>query len=265
MVLAVAATIWLATPTTEAPAPHQTGQSGNDADDPARPEQIDLQPTVDAWVTDQSGNYGIVVYDPANEAVIASHQPEEQFFTASIYKLYVAYLSLIDFESGAQNPDEVIMAGQTRRQCVHKMIHTSDSPCGEAILNDIGQAELGQRLQNELGFTATNFPGFTTGSGDVVRLLTRLHAKQDLTDADTEFLLEAMRTQVYRTGLPQGIPDAKVANKVGFDSPDLWVDAGIITLPNGRDYIVSIFGDGGVGSAQIRDFASTIYTKLAGE
>ena len=266
--LAVAAAVWFGAATTEAPGPSQRNQQSTEEEtpaeqEPAKPPQVDLQPTIDTWVTEQSGNYGIVVYDPANEAIIASHQPDEQFFTASIYKLYVAYLTLKDFQSGAQDPDEVILAGQTRKECVYKMIHSSDSPCGETILNDIGQATLGQRLKSELDFKATNFPGFTTSSGDVVRLLARLQAKDDLNGANTKFLLDAMRTQIYRTGLPQGMPDTKVANKVGFDSPDLWVDCGIITLPDGRDYVVSIFGNGGVGSSQIRSFGSTIYAKLA--
>jgi beta-lactamase class A len=229
---------------------------------PETPAVVNLQPTVTSWADGQSGNYGIVVYDPANKKIIGQHQPNHQFFTASIYKLYVAYLTLMDFQAGTVDPNEVILNGQTRKECVFKMIHSSDSPCGETVLNEIGQAELGTRLKNEFGFKATSFPGFTTSSGDVVRILARLYAKEDLNVSNTNYLLKAMRTQIYRTGLPQGMPQAKVADKVGFNSPDLWVDAGIITLPNKRDYIVCIFGNGGVGSAQIRDFAATIYTKL---
>jgi beta-lactamase class A len=264
-VLLAAATFWFSGSTTEAP--EQTSRKNQQEKPteatPETPKKIDLQPTVNAWTSRTSGNFGIVVYDPANKAIIASHQPDEQFFTASIYKLYVAYLSLMDFESGKQNPNEVILASQTRRECVYKMIHTSDSPCGETILNNIGSAQLTERLRTEFGFTNTNFPGFYTSSGDVVRLLSRLQAKEDLNESNTKFLLDAMKTQVYRTGLPAGIPEATVANKVGFDSPDLWVDTGIITLPGGRDYVVSIFGNGGVSSSKISDFGRTIYAELS--
>ena len=255
---------WAMNQTTEAPeAPATSTETEPEAStEPEKPEQINLQPTVDAWVANQPGNYGIVVYDPLNKAVIAEHQPDEQYFTASIYKLYVAYVSLMDFQSGAQNPDEVILAGQTRRECVYKMIHESDSPCGETLLNDIGSPTLTERLITEFGFTNTNFPGFYTSSGDVVRLLTRLQANEDLNESNTKFLRDAMRTQVYRTGLPAGMPNATVDDKVGFDSPDLWVDVAIITLPNEREYVVSIFGNGGVSSAQIADFGRTIYDTL---
>ena len=228
-----------------------------------KPTKINLQPTVDSWVAGQSGNYGIVVYDPANDVIIASHQGDELFFTASMYKLSVAYLSLMDFQSGAQDPNEVILAGQTRKECVYKMIHSSDSPCGETVLNDMGQATVGQRNKTELGLTNPIFPGFQTTSADMVTLLKRLQANKDLDADNTAFLLDAMKTQIYRTGVPAGMPEATIADKIGFDSPDLWVDGGIIYLPNGRQYIYCIFGNGGVGSAQIRDFAETIYPKLA--
>lgn len=264
IVLAITTAVWFMDNTTEAPEPAQQQQAESEEQptEPERPEQINLQPTIDSWVAGQSGNYGIVVYDPANETIIGEHQPDEQFFTASIYKLYVAYVTLQDFESGAQNPDEVVLAGQTRRECVYKMIQSSDSPCGETILNDIGGTALTDRLVNDFGFTNTNFPGFYTSSADVVRLLSRLQSGQDLNDANTEFLRETMRTQVYRTGLPAGMPEAIVDDKVGFDSPDLWVDTAIFKLSNDREYIVSIFGNGGVSSAQISDFGRTIYTEL---
>lgn len=228
----------------------------------AKPAKIDLQPTVDTWIAGQSGNYGIVVYDPANDAVIATHQGEKLFFTASMYKLSVAYLTLKDFQSGAQNPNEVILAGQTRKECVYKMIHSSDSPCGETVLNNLGQAKVGQRNKAELGLTNAIFPGFQTTSADMVTILKRLQANKDLNTENTAFLLDAMKTQIYRSGVPAGMPNATIADKIGFDSPDLWVDGGIIYLPNGRQYVYCIFGNGGVSSAQIRSFAQTIYPVL---
>lgn len=253
--------------TTEAPEINKTAATNDDTNNKPEPApkltQVDLQPTVDTWVAGQPGNYGIVVYDPANDAVIATHQAEDLYFTASMYKLSVAYLSLIDFQTGAQDPNEVILADQTRKECVYKMIHSSDSPCGETMLNDMGQATVGQRNVNELGLTNPIFPGFQTTSADMVTLLKRLQANKDLNEDNAKFLLDAMKTQIYRTGVPAGMPEATIADKIGFDSPDLWVDGGIIYMPNGRQYVYCIFGDGGVGSAQIRNFAETIYPKLA--
>ena len=251
--------------TTEAPeiTNKNTEQEAKKEPDPEpKPAKINLQPTVDTWIAGQPGNYGIVVYDPANDAVIATHQADDLYFTASMYKLSVAYLSLMDFQSGAQDPNEVILAGQTRKECVYKMIHSSDSPCGETVLNDMGQATVGKRNIDELGLKNPIFPGFQTTSADMVTILQRLYANKDLNKENTDFLLDAMKTQIYRTGVPAGMPEATIADKIGFDSPDLWVDGGIMYLPNGRQYIYCIFGDGGVGSAQIADFARTIYPVL---
>lgn len=266
LVITVGAALWFWPGTSEAPVPEPVSsepQEPENVEEPEpQPESINLQPTVDTWVNGQGGNYGIVVYDPASKSIIASHQTDEKYFTASIYKLYVAYVSLIDFQTGAQNPDEVILAGQTRKECVYKMIHSSDSPCGETVLNNIGGVTLTNRLSNDFGFTGTGFPAFQTTAGDTNKLLVRLHEGKELNEANTKFLLDAMRTQIYRTGLPAGMPNAVVADKVGFDSPDLWMDTGIITLPDNSDYIVTIYGNGGVGSAQISDFGRTIYAKL---
>lgn len=249
-------------------APHTSPKSTqkttakNTAPEPAKLPQIDLQPTVDTWVAAQSGDYGIIVYDPANKAVIASHQPDKQYFTASIYKLYVAYLALIDIQSGAQDSDAAILGGQTLKQCIYKMIHSSDSPCGEKVLNSMGQAAVTKRLKETFELKNTNFPGFVTSAQDAALILQRLQAKQDLNAENTNFLLDAMKTQIYRTGLPKGMPEATVADKIGFNSPAEWHDTAIVTLPNGREYIVSILGGGGVGSANIANFGQVIHANL---
>ncbi len=224
--------------------------------------KVDLQPTVDAWLTSQSGDYGIVVYDAANKAIIASHQADKQYFTASIYKLFVAYLALMDVQAGTQNPNSVVLAGQSLKTCLYKMIHSSDSPCGEKVLNTMGQAAVTKRLQDTFDLKNTNFPGFVTSAQDASTILERLQAKQDLNAENTNFLLDAMKTQIYRTGLPRGMPAATVADKIGFNSPENWHDTAIVTLPNGREYIVCILGGGGVSSKDIASFGQTIYAKL---
>jgi beta-lactamase class A len=228
---------------------------------PAAPK-VELQPTIDTWVAAQSGDYGIVVYDVSNKSIIASHQPDKQYFTASIYKLYVAYLTLLDFQSGAQDPNAVIIADQTRKECIYKMIHSSDSPCGEAVLNDTGQADVTERLKKDFELTGTAFPAFTTNAHDATLILTRIQANKELSKENTDFLLDAMKTQIYRTGLPKGMPEATIADKIGFDSPTIWHDTAIVTLPNNRVYIVSILGGSGVSSKNIADFGQTIYAKL---
>ena len=123
-----------------------------------KPKLVDLQPTVDAWVAGKSPTYGIVVYDPANQKTVASHNPDQKFFAASLYKIFVAYLSLVDFQNGAQDPNSILTGGFTRKECVDKMIRESNSACGEAMMASIGQATLKQRV-SDMGIKNTIFGG----------------------------------------------------------------------------------------------------------
>ncbi len=237
------------------------GEGGAQAETESAPKPlINLQPTVDTWVVGQSGEYGIMVYDPDNSAIIASHNSGTQFFTASIYKLYTVYLALEDIESGRHSLDEPFRFNKTRQQCLHDAIHTSDSPCAEALLNEIGQAEATSRLK-QLGFTGTEFPAFVTTAQDAMTILQRLHARMDLNEDSTKLMLEAMKTQIYRDGLPKGMSQATVYDKVGFSETPHYHDVGIVTLPNGRDYLVAIFSKG-AKSSQIADLGQTIYQAL---
>ncbi|HEY5806025.1 MAG TPA: serine hydrolase [Candidatus Saccharimonadales bacterium] len=240
-----------------------TGEEGKNEEDkkaPAKPALVNLQPVVDTWLSKQSGEYGIVVYDPANKQVIATHDADVQFFTASIYKLYTVYLALQDIEAGKHTLGESFKFGKTRQTCLHDAIHTSDSPCAEALLNEIGQAQVTARLKT-FGFTGTSFPAFVTTAQDSVSIMQRLYEKRDLNQTSTNLMLEAMKTQVYRDGLPKGMPQATVATKVGFSETPHYHDVGIVTLPNGRNYLVAFFSKG-VGSRVVADFGATIYEAL---
>lgn len=225
-----------------------------------KPELINLQPTVDSWLANQKGDFGIIVYDPDNKQVIAKHDTDVQFFTASIYKFYAVYLSLEDVQKGKHTLSEDFRFGKTRQQCLHDAIHTSDSPCAEALLNEIGQAEVTQRLK-DYGLTGTSFPAFVTTAQDSMIMLQRLYDKRDLTEASANLMLDAMKTQVYRDGLAKGMPDAAVATKVGFSETPHYHELGIATLPNGRKYLVAFFSKG-VNSKVVADFGATIEAAL---
>jgi beta-lactamase class A len=235
--------------------------SSSQADEePVKPTLVNLQPVVDEWVAGQSGEFGIMVYDPANKVVIASHNTGTQFFTASIYKLYVVYLALEDIEAGKHSLDEDFKFGKTRQQCLHDAIHSSDSPCAEALLNEIGQEEVTARLK-AMELAGTSFPAFLTNAQDAMFVLQRLHARFDLNENSAKLILDAMKTQIYRDGLAKGMPEAAVATKVGFSETPHYHETGVITLPNGREYLVSFFSKG-ASSRAVADFGTTIYQAL---
>ena len=226
-------------------------------------QQIDLQPTIDNWAKKYPSEYYIAVYDLQNGEIIGQSQPDEPVFAASLYKIYVAYLSLLDFQTGAQNPDEILIAGQTKRECIDKMIRSSDSPCGEAMMADIGQATLNKRVA-DIGMTDTIFNGIQTSAHDSALILKYIDEGRDLNKENTEFLLDAMLTQdaKFKRGLQTGAPEAKWQTKVGWNEDINYHDIGIMTLPDGRKFSVAILGKGSGSPDPIANFASTIYSAL---
>lgn len=226
-------------------------------------KQIDLQATVDAWNSKYPADYFISVIDLQTGKVIGQNNPDEPVFAASLYKIYVAYLSLMDFQTGAQDPNDILIAGQTKRECVDKMIRSSDSPCGEAMMAEIGQTTLNKRVV-DMGMTNTIFNGIQTSAGDSALILKYLNEGRDLNKENTEFLLDAMKTQdaKFKRGLQTGAPDATWQTKVGWNEDINYHDIGIMTLPDGRKFAVAILAKGSGSPEPIANFASTIYYAL---
>lgn len=222
---------------------------------------IDLQPTLVAWLANTSVDYGVEVFDIANQQVIASHQPDKQYFTASIYKFYVAYLTYMRLQSGEFTDYPNIVGSQSVLDCLHNTIHTSDSPCGEALMADLTQTVM-QRELTAFGTTHTEFPRFVTTAHDANVMLNRLALKKDLKPEWEAKLLHSMETQIYSRGLMRGFADAKVASKVGFNENINFHEVGLVTYPDGRQYAVSIFSQGQGSSAPLASLSAAFNEKL---
>jgi hypothetical protein len=242
--------------------PQVVSQNNNQPASPAY-NAPNLQPTIDAWIASQAASYHIVIYDVRAQQTIAEHNPETVRFAASLYKLYIAYLALQDFQTGAQKPSDILVAGQTKKQCVDKMIRSSDSPCGEAMMADMGQGVLNQRIK-AMGMTGTFFNGIRTSAADSALILQFIAEGRDLNNENTAFLLDAMRTQdaKFKRGLATGAPAAIWETKVGWNEDENYHDVGIMTLPDSRKFVVAILSQGQGSSKPIADFAATIYTAL---
>lgn len=240
-----------------------TGEVPTQPDPEPAYEAINLQPAIDAWAAKYPADYHIVVWDAQSKSIIGQNLPGTALFAASLYKIYVAYLSLVDFQTGAQNPGDTLIAGQTKKECVDKMIRSSDSPCGEAMMAEMGQSVLNQRVA-EMGLSHTIFNGIETSAADSAKILEYIIEKRDLNDENTAFLLDAMYDQpdMYERGLKAGAPEARWETKVGWNLDINYHDIGIMTMPDGRKFAVAILGQGSGSPAPIADFAKTIYLAL---
>ncbi len=247
----------------DAPTNEQANSTNQESEKPAY-NAPDLQPVIDEWTSSQSADYYIQIYDLQAGKVVGEKNPDETLFAASLYKIYIAYLSYKDFQTGAQDPNEIILAGQTRAECVDKMIRSSDSPCGETMMADIGQSVLNERVKDELGTTGTTFNGIETSASDSILVLKAIAEKKDLNDENTAKLLDSMLTQdaKYKRGLAAGAPGATWQTKVGWNLDINYHDIGIMTLPDGRKFAVAIMGQGSGSPAPIANFSKTIFDAL---
>lgn len=235
----------------------------SDSSKPKVQKTYDLQPTIDQWASSQNAQYSIVVYDPYHTTAIGSLNDDTSYFAASLYKLYVAYFALIDFQNGIQDPDEILIYNHTKKQCVDKMIRSSDSPCGEALMADMGQQNLNTRAK-EQGYTSTRFDGIITNATDCAKILSDIIARKDLTEENTLLLLDAMTYQdtKFKRGLATGASNATWATKVGWNENYNYHDVGIMTLHDNRQYIVVILSKGNGSPTPIANFASVVYDSL---
>jgi hypothetical protein len=245
----------------------QTQTLDNDEAEDEAPilELPSVQSELDAVLGTVRGTHSVLVEDPLTGDVLASHRINETYFTASIYKLYVAYMGLQDIQSGLYDPNESYNQGRTRMECIEVMLRDSDSPCPEQMWEEQGRATGNERLA-ELGLTNTDLLDISTTVHDANTILERLYAEKDLSEEYAEVLRENLRDfaeRDFRQGLPSAfdeVGDIMVYNKPGLYDEG-WLDAAMIELPNGRTVIVSIFSDNAYYQ-EVRTIADAIISPL---
>ena len=223
---------------------------------------INLQATIDTWVAKQSGRAGIVVYDLANKKIVASINPDRQYFTASLYKLYVAYIGYQKIADGTYEANDPYLSGYSRGKCLDAMIRDSYSPCGEKMWSELGKQQLTEKLKT-YGLSNTSMTGLYTSAEDAALILARLFERRDLTEAYTNAYLSSLKDQdvKFRTGLPSGFAKSAVYNKVGWNGTVEWHDTAIVTLPNRRSYVITVLSEN-IGSAQVASLGQAIEARL---
>ncbi|MGK7915751.1 MAG: serine hydrolase [Prochloraceae cyanobacterium] len=209
---------------------------------------------------------GVYIVDLDNKNYV-NFNGSKAFSAASTIKVPVLVAFFEDVDAGKIHLDEkltvteeVVGGGSgymqyeaigTKYTALHTatdMIRVSDNTATNMLIERLGGAEvLNQRfaewgLQNTAirnplpDLTGTN----TTSPEDLGNLLIKVNRGELISLRSRDRLLAIMRTTRTRTLLPQGIEKgATIAHKTGDIRSSLG-DAGIVDMPNGKRYIVSV-------------------------
>lgn len=198
------------------------------------------------FASSYGGEYGLAVRT-LNGDIRASYNGNKRFITASTYKMYLAFAAYTEIERGNLNSSRNIGPGKVG-YCLKRMILYSTNPCAIALGDAIGWKRI-DAILNEAGFHQTTLnnhkPGrinkYTTAK-DAALFMQRLRAGELMNEFHTQRLLDHLRNQIYRSGIPAG-STGSVANKIGFLEGYLH-DVGVVE-GGGRDYVLAIYSYGG--------------------
>jgi beta-lactamase class A len=213
------------------------------------------------WDQANPGIYSIVVKDLGSAGLQAAINPNRDFVTASTFKIFLAYAVLNKIDQGAISFNTKTDMGWTVDACMKEMIINSTNACATSLFNLVGWSYADNFVRNS-GFSNTYLNNAITYDGekhttarDGANFLQRLNAEQLLSKSSTSYLLNLMKSQIYRGGIPAGVPGVTVANKVGFYGAYKH-DVAIIYAPRGT-YILSVMSIGG-SDWQFRDLSQQV-------
>ncbi len=224
-----------------------------------------LQAQLNAWIASQSGSYQIAIRELNGRGREASHNVSQQTVMASTYKIFLAFAAYRQAESGALNMNTTIAGSRNVEQCIEVMIVNSDNDCPVKLGRYIGWAKVDQIIaaagfQNIL---LNNYDSAGNLKGDKLvnateqaKFLSQLSGGSLINSTHTNRLLNYMKRQTYREGIPAGSRGAVVADKVGF--LDAYIhDVGIVYGPKST-YALVIMSEGSNWS-KIRSLATAVY------
>lgn len=187
---------------------------------------------------------------------MAQASKDTSFFAASLYKLFVAHYVFHGIEAKTINPAAPAVGGRDISGCLQAMIVISDNPCPEALANRFGWSAIDAfAASNGFGASNVEYGGNTVTAASVTDFLVRLRAGKLLNEEHTATLLGYMGRQIYRAGIPAGLPGHVVQDKVGFYG-GTWHDAAIVQTKKAT-YVLVVLTNGASPSA-IADLAKRI-------
>lgn len=208
------------------------------------PSNAELSKVMKDYTATHSGSYGVKMVELSGTRRNAAFNSTKTFTTASTYKMFVAYSVLLRIESGEMKWTDTSYGGLSVSTCFDRMLKLSNNECAVWFLLKISYPTVTAEA-HAIGATHTNFnrnTGITSTADDEAHLLSQLYTGQILSQqASRDRFIATMKGNVYVAGIPTGIPDATIADKVGF-MDGLLHDAAIVYSKKG-DYVLIIMTD----------------------
>ena len=237
-----------------------------------KPEKIDFQPVVDAWVKTVGGNKSVLIYDLDRDEIVGEYNTEETYNTASLYKLFVVYEGYRRLESGEwQASAKAGATGYTILECLDLAIRESYSPCAETLHKMIGYNELEKIVEEDFAIHNTDVEDLSSNAEDITEMMKLFYEHPDIkNDAlvaqmQDSFLNQPETTYDWRQGLPSGFSDkVNVYNKVGWSYNeeegvwDVYHDAAIVEFPEKNRHFIIVVMTNKVPFQQIRKLGTMI-------
>jgi beta-lactamase class A len=202
-----------------------------------------IQALINYWLSTRGAQFGIN-FKTIDGQIAASHNPDKQFTSASVYKLFLAYVIYSKVEAGEMSLSDSSYNGYTVQKCIEIMITISTNECAIALGNTVGWNANDPKLKaigiNDTTLTSNNH---LTTARDTSTILTALHNGTILNAEHREQLLGLLRRQIHRYGIPAGSAGMTVADKVGYLG-SFTHDVAIVYHPKGS-YVLSILSTGG--------------------
>lgn len=248
---------------TEQAAPVELQQSAPQPDKEASttaPVDPKLQKLIDSWVArNPDQTWGVSVERLGDKPVMAQHKPFQRFYPASLYKLLItqSLSEKVPAEKWSRQKVYDYRGAHTYLECVDLMLRLSDNACGEAVGKYLNWRSVDGRL-SAIGLESTRLNSqddpYTTAS-DMSMYMRLLHEEPILSNLAKDQVLNSLKVQKFREGIPAGSPGCTVYDKIGdlngYKHDVAIVECGDVT------YSLAIMSKGG-SYKQIADLASVI-------
>lgn len=215
-----------------------------------------LDEVISRWQSVHPGvKLGVMVKEIDGAGRQASSNENEQFFAASLYKLYIIHYLYDRIEQGSLESNSKLGTEKTVNECIDAMILVSDNVCAVGVANSVGWDTIDTFVHNK-GFKNTSLrQGIVRASAaDTSEYMIRLQTGTLINSEHSAHLIDLMKRQIHRQAIPQGVTGT-VADKSGYYGIS-WHDTAIVYGPKST-YVLSILTSGS-GAQGVADLAKQI-------